>query len=205
MTLIRRVVLGLLLIAHAGLISHTAWVKSPGVDEAAHLASSLSHFTFGTFDLYRVNPPLHRLPAGFVLSKAGMRMNWTNYRRGVVNRNEFILGATLAKLNPACYRRLVFVARLACLPWALLGLIMCYYWGRDLYGPAAGLFSAGVWTFCPETIAHGAMVTPDIAGASFGLLAGYTFWHWLRSPDWLLAILSGLALGLAWLSKFCSS
>ncbi|MGC1275463.1 MAG: glycosyltransferase family 39 protein [Planctomycetaceae bacterium] len=199
---VRRTTLLALGLIHAGLIAHTAWVKSPGVDEVGHLAAGLSHVAFGTFDLYRVNPPLHRLPAGVVLLAANPRMEWDAYQPGAVDRSEFNLGAELAKQNPDRYRDLVFLARIACLPWAIFGLGMCYVCGRDLYGPAAGLFAAGIWAFCPETIAHGAMVTPDIAGASFGLLAAYAFWRWLRRPGWVAATLAGVAVGLAWLSKF---
>ncbi|MBA3316111.1 MAG: glycosyltransferase family 39 protein [Planctomycetaceae bacterium] len=194
--------LALLAAVHVGLVVHEAWVKSPTLDEVAHLAAGLSHVEFGTFDLYRVNPPLARLPAGIALKLVGVRMEWSDYTIAAVDRNEFAAGRVLAELNADRYRELAFVARLACLPWTLLGMGLCYVWGCDLYGAAGGLFAAALWAFCPETIAHGSMVTPDVAGAALGLLAGYAFHRWLRDPGWGRALTAGISLGFALLAKF---
>jgi len=45
------------------------------------------------------------------------------------------------------------------------------------------------------------MITPDIPATSFGVLAAFCFWRWLRDPTWAHALLAGGALGLAELSK----
>ncbi len=95
-----------LALIHAGMVVHEAWVKSPTLDEVAHLAAGLSHVEFGTFDLYRVNPPL-RLPAGLSLTLAGTNMSWSEYYVGIIDRREFDNGANLAHLNVDRYRCLV--------------------------------------------------------------------------------------------------
>jgi hypothetical protein len=50
-------------------------------------------------------------------------------------------------------------------------------------------------------MAWGGTITPDVGGTSMGLLAGWRFWHWLRSPSWGNVFFAGLALGLALLAK----
>ena len=41
------------------------------------------------------------------------------------------------------------------------------------------------------------MITPDVAATSFGVLASYLFFRWLRAPSWERSVAAGLALGLA--------
>ena len=53
-------IVGGLLACHALLLARGAAIHSPTVDEIGHLPAGLSHWTFGRFDLYRVNPPLVR-------------------------------------------------------------------------------------------------------------------------------------------------
>ena len=45
------------------LVGWIAARKSPVMDEPAHLVPGISHWQFGTFDLYRVNLPLVRMVA----------------------------------------------------------------------------------------------------------------------------------------------
>lgn len=190
------------LLAHLALVTHRCWVKSPTLDEVAHLAAGLANVEFGRFDLYRVNPPLPRLPAGIALKLANTRMDWSEYEVGTVNRTEFDNGAMLAKLNASRYRTLVFWARIACLPWTIMGLLLCTVWAWRLHGPWAGAIAAVLWAFCPETIAHASMVTPDIAATACGLLAGLLLDRWLGHATWTAALWAGIALGIALLSKF---
>ena len=54
-----------LLIVHTGLLAWRAWRHRPGFGggRASHLPAGISHWRFGRFDLYRVNPPLVRMVA----------------------------------------------------------------------------------------------------------------------------------------------
>src|SRR5215212_8698000 len=66
----RRVVL-LVLLVHSTLLLYSAYVHSPTVNEPAHLAAGLSHWRFGRFELYRVNPPLVRMLAALPIRILG--------------------------------------------------------------------------------------------------------------------------------------
>ena len=187
---------------HAAMVLHESWGNFPSVDEQAHMASALAHVVFGRFELYRVNPPVATLPAGWALRVLRPRMDWSCYQFGTPHRQEFEVGTTLAHLNTRLYRWLTFWARIAGLPWTLLGLSVCFAWGPAIYGPAAGLLAAVLWAFCPATVAHAAQITPDLAAAATGLLAGYAFWRWTRRPEAGPTLTLGLTLGLALSCKF---
>jgi hypothetical protein len=121
--------------------------------------------------------------------------------RDVPSRGEFQAGANVAQSTGPRYFALMSVARWACIPFCLLGATICFLWARDLYGSRAGLLATGLWVFCPNVLAHGHLITPDVGATALGAAASYAFWRWLRSPTWLRAVVAGLVLGLAELSK----
>ena len=78
-TVIRRLLLPALLAIHAGLLAYGAAVHSPSIDEVGHLAAGLSHWQFGKFDLYHVNPPLVRMVAAVPVLFAQPKTDWSQY------------------------------------------------------------------------------------------------------------------------------
>lgn len=185
------------------LTSVAAWEYGPTVDEPAHLAAGLAVVRQGRFDLYPVNPPLVKAVAALPPASAGADPTWTYWKAdAAADRFEWSIGEELLE---SCSRRspaLLCSARLAILPLVLLGGVACFLWGRALSGPAAGLVAQALWTFCPNVLGNGALVTPDAAAASLGVCAGYAFWRWSERPGWPRATTAGLALGLALLTKF---
>ncbi|MSR59883.1 MAG: phospholipid carrier-dependent glycosyltransferase [Planctomycetaceae bacterium] len=196
-----RVCVVLLLAVHAGMLAWIAWRKSPTIDEPAHLAAGLSHWKFGRFDLYRVNPPLVRLVAALPMLLVDPKTDWSAFSEAPYARPDFAIGSVFAAANGAETFWHFTLARWFCIPFSLLGGWVCYRWGRDLYGPGAGIVALILWCFCPNILGNGALITPDVAAASFGVLSGYTFWRWLRHPGWKPALIAGFALGLAELTK----
>lgn len=86
---------------------------------------------------------------------------------------------------------------------ALLGFLV-YSWSKELFGPKAGLVSLFLFVFCPTMLAHGALVTADMA-ASLGFFAAtYTFWKLSRRITLQNLLLSFLALGCLALAKLSS-
>src|SRR5262249_21049515 len=83
-----------------------------------------------------------------------------------------------------------------------LGGLVVFAWSSRLYGTAGGLLSLTLWTFCPNILAHGRLITTDIGATALGVGATYLFWRYLKSPSWGRATAAGLALGAAELSKF---
>jgi len=197
---VRALVVGLL-VAQAGLLGWQATRFSPTFQEPAFLAAGVSHWEFGRFDLYRVNPPLVRMVAAAPVVATGCRTDWTRFRDGPGTRPEFPVGDDFLRANGTESVRLIVLARWACLGFSLIGACSAYCWARDLYGPHGGLVTLFLYTFEPNLLAHGSLLTPDAACTALGILAGYRFWLWLRDPTWTRAILAGVVLGITELTK----
>ena len=114
---------------------------------------------------------------------------------------EFEFGDRFLALNQQNARRYFFYARLACVPFTILGGIVCFLWASALFGKAPGVAALVLWCFSPNVIAWGSTICPDLAATSLGLLASYLFWRWLKQPTFSRALYCGLALGLCELSK----
>lgn len=191
-----------LLGCQAGLLVWSATRHSPTIDEVGHLVAGLSHWQLGRFDLYRVNPPLVRMVQTLPVQVQGVRPDWSRLlREGYSRQLEFPLGDQLARdLGPEVLPLYVW-ARWGGVVFSVLGGWLCYWWGRQLYGEAAGWLALGLWCFDLLVLGHGSLVTPDVGATALGLLAGYCFWQWLRGGGYGRAVVAGLTLGLAELAK----
>ncbi len=86
----------------------------------------------------------------------------------------------------------------------LLGAIVCR-WATDLSGPQAGLLALFLLAFDPNIIAHGSLITTDMAVVLWGTMALFLTWRYLRGEgehkgrSYIMG--AGVALGLALGSK----
>tara|TARA_R110002167_G_scaffold101723_2_gene264678 strand:+ start:1906 stop:3630 length:1725 start_codon:yes stop_codon:yes gene_type:complete len=190
-----------LLIIHASLIAWSATKHSPNLNEPAHLIAGVSHWKYGRFELYRVNPPLIRMVAALPVLFSDAQYDWSGFYESPGARPVFKMGRQFIEANGEKSIWYFTIARWICIPFSLLGGYICYRWAKELYGSFAGLFSLTLWCFSPNMLAHGQFFTPDCGATALGITAAYFFWLWLRQPNWKRAIVSGLVLGLAELTK----
>ena len=97
------------------------------------------------------------------------------------------------------------VIRLARGPIILLSVLLgidVYRWTKDMFGHRAGLLAVAVYTFNPTILALSAVINADIAVTTFGFIALYYWWRFLRTRSWRTFGWAGLNLGLALLSKY---
>lgn len=80
--------------------------------------------------------------------------------------------------------------------------ILVFVWGRSLYGAQAGLLALMLYASDPNLIAHGQLVTTDIWAAGGIAAASFFFWRHLIRPSAMRAVLSGVVLGAALLTKY---
>jgi hypothetical protein len=192
----------ILLSIHAGLLAYSATTHSPTLDEPGHLVAGLNIWSHGRYELYRTNPPLAKLIAALPVVSAGYQADWSSFYESPGARPVFRMGSDFVKANGERSILLFTIARWACIPISLTGGLFCFLWSRELWNSSlAGLISLTLWCFEPNILAHGELITPDCAGASLGLGAGYMFWRWLKVPTWSRAIAAGTLLGLAELAK----
>jgi hypothetical protein len=189
-----------MLTCHGLLLSVSALRHSATADEPATLAAGLAIYEYGDFGTYCVNPPLVKLIASLPAFLAGVDVK-VDPRQLSGSRPEFELGAAIVDHYRERSINYLMWGRLACIPFSLIGALVCFQWGSDLFGSRGGLAAAALWCFSPNILGHGALITPDIAGAAMGILAAWTFWRWLRSPTLHWAIVAGLTMGMAVVTK----
>ena len=191
-----------ILLVHAGMLGYSATLHSPTVNEPGHLVAGLTHWRFGQFNVYRVNPPLVHYVSAIPVMLAGYEEDWSDYSELPAARPEYRMGTAFVKANGNRSAWLITLARWACIPFSLLGGLFCFRWSRELWGNSvSGLVSLTAWCFEPMVLAHGELITSDCAAASLGVGAGYMFWRWLDRPTWRRALAAGLVMGLAELTK----
>jgi hypothetical protein len=185
-----------LLAVHAGLLVWSAARQSPTVDQPFHLAAGIEHWQFGQLNIDRGNPPLVGSVAALPVLAASPRTDWSRAP------NSYAVGSDFVAANGSRTFWLVTLGRWACIPFNLLGAYVSFHWARTLYGHHAGLVALALWCFCPNMLAHGQLITGDMAATAMGVAAFSVFWQWLREPSLGRAVVAGLVLGLAELSKF---
>jgi hypothetical protein len=91
---------------------------------------------------------------------------------------------------------------MAVLPFSLLGAWTCFQWGCQIYGPSGGNVAGILWCLSPLVIAHGSLLTPDVAATCLGFVAIFWLRAFLQHPSWMHAAVLGLCSGAALISKF---
>ena len=165
--------LACLLVVQTLLLAWSGYRHGPGYDEPAHLASGVIHWRLGRFEPYRVNPPLVRMVAAIPLVASGADAVQTCFDVRPGSRSEFRLGSQMMEAEKRRFLWMLSLGRWACLPFAWVGLVVCYLWASQLFGPKAGLAAAALWTFSPNILAHAQLVTPDAGAAAVGLAVSF--------------------------------
>ncbi|HET6426728.1 MAG TPA: glycosyltransferase family 39 protein [Planctomycetaceae bacterium] len=195
------IVVGVLLPMQTLLTVWLACRDSPTSDEMAHMAAGVRILHQRDFGLYTVNPPLPKLLAVLPLLAEDVQVSWRQYDANPALRREWNVGQDFMWVNGTRSLWLYTVARWTCIPWTWLGLMVCYLWAKDLYGPLAGVAAAMMWTFSPAILANSALITPDIPAAAMAVTILYRFRQYLAAPDWRGAIITGIVLGIGELTK----
>jgi 4-amino-4-deoxy-L-arabinose transferase-like glycosyltransferase len=193
-----------LLLLQYALAANSLVRENPTVDEVVHLPAGITYWQTGTFKLYHHNPPLFKLVAALpvILSHPTTAPMY----RSSLWKPEYPAPASIGQLfmalNMDRFFELMTRARLLMPLFAVLGGIIVFAWSRRLYGDKGGVLSLVLWTFCPNILAHGRLVTSDMCATAVGAGATYLFWRFLHERTLPRVIGAGLGLGLAALAKF---
>lgn len=85
--------------------------------------------------------------------------------------------------------------------FSVLIILLVFQWSRQLYGAAAGLFSAFLFCFCPNNLAAAILVTTDTYSVFFLLAVMYMLWRYCNSHRTTDLLGLAIMLGLAQLAK----
>lgn len=176
-------------------------------DELAHIPASYSYLTQKDYRLNPEHPPLVKdlaaLPLLFLnlnfpskdqvwLQEDSAPAWWVQFDAGT----KFLYESGNNPRDIIIWSRLPMIFLLVFLAWFL------FKWARELGGNYAGLAVLILFSFSPEFIAHGRLVTTD-AGAAMGTVLATYFWlKFLKNPKKINLFLAGLFLGIALLIKF---
>jgi hypothetical protein len=172
-------------------------------DEAVHLAAGYSYITRGDFRLNPEHPPfIKEVCALSVLLACRLPFQpaerlWSVAEEWRIGRN-FLYGSSVP------WPKILFAGRL---PNLLLGAVLIGligWWGRRLWGDAAGLTAMALAAFEPNLIANSCLITTDLGAALFTALTLYLLWEHAAAPSWGKLAGAGIAMGLALASKYSS-
>jgi 4-amino-4-deoxy-L-arabinose transferase-like glycosyltransferase len=173
-------------------------------DEVVHLTGGYSYWKFND---YRLHPENGTLPMRLAaLPLLGMDLKfppldhplWLNSKVNLVGEIFFYqLGNPLAEMLQR--------GRAAI---ALLGILTCWLtwrWARGLFGRAAGWLALILAVFCPALLAHGGLITSDMAFTACALASLSAVWLLLHRATWWRLLGATVACGACFLSKMSGS
>ncbi len=193
---------GLLLAVGVARIVATYPVFVQTHDEPAHIATGLEWLDHKTYRLIPYNPPLPRVLAAIGPYLDGARFRFvrdTNTTR-VVRSSAIATGNEV--LYSGDYQRRLTLARIGTLPFFLIAALVVWRWSRRLGGAWAGLAALLLFTHLPPVLGHAGLATTDMAAAASVVSALYAFSLFLENPSARTALLLGVAIAFAVLSKF---
>jgi hypothetical protein len=164
-------------------------------DEINHLHAGYRYLTCGDFGWNPEHPPLLKMIAALPL--IAMPINDPTPKAcGMVNAKmiDFHVGHDFIFANP---ERMLMAGRAAASIFVFGLLFLIWFTARRMFGLTTAIVASTVFVFEPNMLAHGALVTTDVA-ASFGFLAAVIgLYHYFQSRLGFYLILTGLATGLA--------
>lgn len=172
------------------------------MDEQAHIPSGYSYLKYQEYRLNPEHPPLAKdlsaIPLLFLnLNFPTDHPCWQKDVNGQWDcGKEFIFKSGN---NPDL---LIFWARLPMIVLLLFFGWFVFFWTRKLAGNKAALLALTLFAFSPTLIAHGRLVTTDIAAAFGALFATYFWLKFLKAPNIKNTLLAGIFLGIALSLKF---
>ena len=171
-------------------------------DEINHLHAGYRYLTCGDFGWNPEHPPLLKLVAALPLLT--MQVNDPAPAAcGMANSKsiDFHVGHDFIFANP---ERMLMAGRAAASIFVFGLLALVWFGARRMFGVEAAIIASSLLVFEPNILAHGALVTTDMA-ATFGFLAAvlalYLYFE-SRIPFYL--ILTGVATGIALAVKHSS-
>jgi 4-amino-4-deoxy-L-arabinose transferase-like glycosyltransferase len=186
----------LLLSLLAGQLASSVRQLSPTWDEPFHLLAGLRYWQAADFGINPEHPPPLKLVASIPLLFRDL--NVPQLPRGTGKQEGFVAARKFLYANDA--NALLFRARMAAAIFALLLALVVFEAALRMFGAAPAALALALLVSEPNLLAHGALVTTDLAMA-FGFFAAvYGFYRYLARPSrWNLfacGVLAGLALAL---------
>jgi tetratricopeptide (TPR) repeat protein len=174
--------------------------KSPAFDEIAHLTGGYNVWLRHDFRFDSGNGDFVKRWAALplVFSKPAFApVSDPDWRQGDIFVNSF---SFFFNRGNAPDSLLIQGRAMVALLGVLLGLLV-FTCARELFGDRGGLLALVLFAFCPHMLAHGALISTDLALSLTLLASTWSIWRLLHEITWSRLLLSLAALALLLLSK----
>lgn len=195
----------LLVISAAVLVFFSSRRQSLTIDEPNHLYCGMEWLQEGTYTAWPENPPLSRVFVALGPYLQGFRVSMpTRETAGEYASvwDYFFASYNLDYFSTAPILENLFWIRIFILPLFLLSVLIVWFWAKTLGGKVAAFLAVGMYCTLPPILAHSGLGTTDITFVTFFTLLMFCFSRWLKKPTLKRALLLGLSMGAALLTKF---
>jgi tetratricopeptide (TPR) repeat protein len=167
--------------------------QSQTPDEANHLLGGVRSWKYSDYGTNPEHPPFAKLVAALpVLSvPSPPAIPYTQYYKS----ENFSKGAEFLYTHDADGILWRSRAAVSVFTFALALLVLAA--ASEMFGPGTGLVALLIFVFEPNLLAHGAMITTDMAATCCFFATVYAYYRWQRHPTAWRIIVCGIAAGLA--------
>ncbi|MGB5015482.1 MAG: glycosyltransferase family 39 protein [Pyrinomonadaceae bacterium] len=188
-----------------GVLAFQLWFHtvrtSATFDEPIHTLAGHQYWYCGDLGINPEHPPMLKLLAAFSM----------NFRSSVVESKAECgtrlvpkpeadgFGGTFLTDNGV--DSIMIPARLSAALLSMMLAVLVFLATREMFGKWEGLTALAILAFEPNLIAHGALVTTDMALTATAFAAAFALYRYSKDPTWLRFIVVGLAFGLMLAAK----
>jgi MFS family permease len=171
-----------------------ATTASPTIDEPTHILAGYRHLRCGDFAINREHPPLAKLIAALPLLTMDLHDPLGSCAsRALSSERAFQAGGVFLVADGV--DRVTIPSRMAVSLFTVLLAVLVFVFARELFGELAALLALAVFAFEPTLIAHGSLVTTDMALAAMFFATVYAAHRYRTSPTMARLLVAGIAAG----------
>lgn len=169
-------------------------------DEADHLHAGYRYLQCGDYGFNPEHPPLAKLVAAAPLLGMTIRDPFPGICSAARDSGvDFRAGQAFVDANGV---RVLSRARIATSLFAFALILTVWYLAMRMFGAPAAMVAGVLLVFDPNLLAHGSLVTTDVA-VSFGVvLSVLAFYCYTRNRGLVYLLLTGLGAGISLATKF---
>lgn len=174
---------------------------SATIDEVPHILAGHRHWQCADFAINPEHPPLLKLLAAspLIFRTLVEPPIWECGKRPTSKYDATLAGFSFLARNDT--DSIVIPARLAAAVLSLLLAILVFLAAREMFGRAEALAALTLLVFEPNIIAHGSLVTTDMAVSAGFFAAVYALYRYRKSPSAIRFLVLGAAIGLTLAAK----
>ncbi len=186
-----------------------AFLSSQGdsitMDELSHIPAGYSYLSQRDFRINPEHPPLIKDLAAFPLLFLDVTFPETSEAWTEPVNGQWWYGWELLFNSGNNPDQMVSWARFPMLLMLVFLGGFLFWWTKKEFGNNVALFVLALFAFSPNLLAHGRLVTTDIAAALGFVLSAYFWIKFLKDPSKKNVIITGLIFGICMLFKYSSA